>query len=190
MRAPERRERKTNLLDLICKLIEQPRSRIGGSILEPHGSAADCLIEIGLLRPGTVPSTIACRACDEDHAATPEFDSVARRYFHFCPVAGRVEVDPRDLGIFEIRARAMVDLLVAAFPVLPAVGRELVPRTAWHLGEAIVGQTSLTGFQRAGQSCRDSTGNRNRADRNEQPAARFEVSPAKPLHGRQSPRHC
>ena len=144
MRAPERRERKTNLLDLICELIEQPRSKIGGSILKSHDSAADCLIEIGLLRPGTVPSTIACRACDEDHAATPEFDSIARRYFHFCPIAGRVEVDPCDLGIFEIRARAMVDLLVDAFPVLPIVGRELVPRIAWHLGEAIVGRTSLT----------------------------------------------
>jgi hypothetical protein len=143
MRAPERRER-TNLLDLICELIEQPRSKISGSILKSHDSAADCLIEIGLLRPGTMPSTIACRACDEDHAATPEFDSIARRYFHFCPIAGRVEVDPRDLGIFEIRARAMVDLLVDAFPVLPVVGRELVPRTAWHLGEAIVGRTSLT----------------------------------------------
>jgi len=144
MRAPERRERRTNLLDLICELIEQPSSRIGGSILEPRDSTADRLIKMGLLRRGTLPSTIACRACDEDHAATPEFDSVARRYFHFCPVAGRVEVDPRDLKIFELRARAMVDLLVDAFPVLPVVGRELVPRTAWHLGEAIVGRTSLT----------------------------------------------
>ena len=112
MRASERRERRINLLDLICELIEQPRLRISGSILEPHDSAADRLIEIGLLRPGTAPSTIACRACDEDHAATPEFDSIARRYFHFCPVAGRVEVDPCDLGAFEIRAGAMVDLLV------------------------------------------------------------------------------
>jgi hypothetical protein len=144
MRAPERREKRTNLLDLICELIEQPRSRIRGSILEPHDSTADRLIEMGLLRPATLPSTIACRACDEDHAATPEFDSVARRYFHFCPVAGRVEIDPRDLGTFEIHARAMVDLLVDAFPVLPVVGRELVAGTAWHLGEAIVGGTSLT----------------------------------------------
>jgi hypothetical protein len=144
MRAPERRERRTKLLDLICELIEQPQSKISSSILESHDSAADCLIEIGLLRPATVPSTIACRACDEDHAATPEFDSVARRYFHFCPIAGRVEVNPRDLEIFEICARAMVDLLAAAFPVLPAVGRELVAGTAWHLGETIVGGTSLT----------------------------------------------
>jgi hypothetical protein len=68
MRAPERRERRTNLLDLICELIEQPQSRISSSILEFHDSAADCLIEIGLLRkaakesattgafsPGTLP---------------------------------------------------------------------------------------------------------------------------------------
>ena len=38
----------------------------------------------------------------------------------------------------------MVDLLVAAFPVLPAIGRELVAGKVWHLGEAIVGGTSLT----------------------------------------------
>jgi hypothetical protein len=137
MRAPKRRESRTNLLSLICELIERPRARIDGSI-------PDCLIEIGLLRPGMLPSTIACRACDEDHAATPEFDSIARRYFHFCPIAGRAEVDARDLGIFDIHARAMVDLLVDAFPVLPVVCRELVPKTAWHLGEAIVGRTSLT----------------------------------------------
>jgi hypothetical protein len=143
MRAPERRER-TNLLDLICELIEQPRSRTGGSILESHDSAADRLIGIGLLRPATVPNTIACRACDEDHAATPEFDSVARGYFHFCPIAGRVEVDPRDLGVFEIRATAIIDLLVAAFPVLPAIVRELVAGKVWHLGEATLGRTSLT----------------------------------------------
>ena len=96
------------------------------------------------MRPGSAPSTIACRACDEDHAATPEFDSVAGRYFHFCPVAGRVEIDPRDLGTLEIRARALVDLLLAAFPVLPAIGRELVTGKVWHLGEAVIGGTSLT----------------------------------------------
>lgn len=38
----------------------------------------------------------------------------------------------------------MVDLLVAAFPVLPAINRELVAGKVWHLGEAIVGGTSGT----------------------------------------------
>jgi hypothetical protein len=135
---------RTNLIDLICNLLEQPRSRTGGSILESYGSAADRLIEIGLLQPAKAPNTIACRACDEDHAATPEFDSVARKYFHFCPIAGRVEVDPSDLREFEIRAAAILDLLVAAFPVLPAIKRELVAGKVWHLGEAILGRTSLT----------------------------------------------
>ena len=97
-----------------------------------------------MLQAATVPNTIACRVCDEDHPATPEFDSVAKRYFHFCPIAGRVEVDPRDLENFEIRATAMIDLLVTAFPVLPAINRELVAGKVWHLGEAIMGGTSLT----------------------------------------------
>jgi hypothetical protein len=124
MRAPERRERKTNLLDLICELIEQPRSKIGGSILKSHDSAADCLIEIGLLRPGAVPSTIACRACDEDHAATPEFDSIARRYFHFCPIAGRVARRIISQRAFSALARAVatvpateIGLIVTSSPL-------------------------------------------------------------------------
>jgi hypothetical protein len=130
---------RPTILDLICDLIEAPRARVGASYLEAHGGETERLVTLGLLRPGPAPRTISCRVCDDDHPATPEFDSVARRYFHFCPVAGRVEVDPRVLGTFEICAGAMVDLLVAAFPVLPAIRRELVAGMAWHLGEAIVG---------------------------------------------------
>jgi hypothetical protein len=132
------------LIDLICGLIEQPRAQIGASFLEARGGEAERLAAIGLVRPGRAPSTIACGACDEDHAATIEFDNLAGRHFHFCPVAGRVEIDTRDLRVLEIRAGAMVDLLVAAFPVLPAINRELVAGKVWHLGEAIVGGTSLT----------------------------------------------
>jgi len=131
------------LLGLICDLIEQPRARIGASFLKACG-VADRLADIGLVRTGRAPSTIACRGCDGDHAATIEFDNPAGRYFHFCPVAGRVEIDPGDLGVLEICPRAIVDLLVVAFPVLPAVTRELVTGKVWHLGEAIVGRTSLT----------------------------------------------
>jgi hypothetical protein len=132
------------MLDLICDLIEMPRARIGASNLEARGLDAERLVTMGLVRPGSAPRAVACRACDEDHAATPVFDSVAGRYFHFCPVAGRVAIDPRDLETFEILARAMVDLLVAAFVVLPAIGRELVAGKVWHLGEAAIGGTSLT----------------------------------------------
>ena len=124
------------MLCLICDLIEMPRSRIGASSLK--GVEAERLAAMGLVRPGSAPKTIACRACDEDHSTTPEFDSIAGRYFHFCPIAGRVDIEPRDLGTFEIRARAIVDLLIAAFPVQPAIGQELVVGKAWHLGEAVV----------------------------------------------------
>jgi len=68
MRAPERRSAGADLLDLICHLIEQPRARVGASFLEARGSEADRLVAIGLVRPGTAPRTIACRACDEDHS--------------------------------------------------------------------------------------------------------------------------
>jgi hypothetical protein len=141
---PTEHKGDADLLDLVCELVERPRSRIGASFLEARGGEAERLATIGLVRPGSFPRTIACRACDEDHSANPEFDSIAERYFHFCPIAGRVDIEPRDLGTLEINARAIVDLLVAAFPVLPAVGRELVPGKAWHLGEAVVGGTSLT----------------------------------------------
>lgn len=144
MQPPERRLNATDLLDLVCDLIERPRARIGASFLKARGGEAERLAAVGLLRSGSAPKTIACRACDEDHPATPEFDSVAGQHFHFCPVAGRVDIEPRDLETLEIHARAIVDLLVAAFPVLPAIGRELVREKAWHLGEAIVGGTSLT----------------------------------------------
>jgi hypothetical protein len=144
MRALERGRAGADLLDLICDLIEQPRARIGASFLEARGGEADHLFEIGLVRPGTTRSTITCRVCDEDHAVVIEFDNLAGRHFHFCPVAGRVEIDPRDLRVLEIRAGAIVDMLVAAFPVLPAITRELVTGKIWHLGEAIVGSTSLT----------------------------------------------
>ncbi len=112
--------------------------------MEVRGGDAGHLVAMGLVRPGLAPTTIACRACDEDHSATPEFDGIAGRYFYFCPVAGRVDIELRDLETLEINARAIVDLLVAAFPVVPAIGRELVPGKAWHLGEAVVGGTSLT----------------------------------------------
>src|SRR4051794_20587617 len=98
MRPPERGKRGADLLDLICNLIEQPSARIGAKFLELRGGDLDRLAEIGFLRLGATPSTIACRACDADHAATLEFDSLAERYFHFCPVAGRVEVNSHDLG--------------------------------------------------------------------------------------------
>ncbi len=140
----ENGRQSADLLDLICDLIEQPSRRIGAGFLLGDGAEAERVASLGLVRPGSTPKTIACRACDEDHPATPEFDSVTGRYFHFCPAAGRVDIDPRDLETCEIHARAIVDLLVDAFRVLPATSRELVPEKAWHLGEAIVGGTSLT----------------------------------------------
>jgi hypothetical protein len=144
MRLPEDRENSADLLQLICDLIEAPRARIGANFLNARTSDVERLVTFGLVRRGSAPRTIACRACDEDHAATPEFDSVVGRYFHFCPVVGRVEIEPHEMETVEICARAMVDLLVAAFPVLPAIGQELVAGKAWHLGEAVVGRTSLT----------------------------------------------
>ena len=144
MPPPENGKQSADLLDLICDLIEQPSRRIGAGFQLGDGAEAERLATLGLVRPGSAPKTIACRACDEDHPATLEFDSVTGRHFHFCPVAGRVDIEPRDLETLEIHARAIVDLLAAAFSVLPAIGRELVPEKAWHLGEAIVGRTSLT----------------------------------------------
>src|SRR5208282_216324 len=97
MRPPEIRENSADLLELICDLIEAPRARIGANFLNARTSDVERLVTFGLVRRGSAPRTIACRACDEDHATTPEFDSVAGRYFHFCPVVGRVEIEPYDM---------------------------------------------------------------------------------------------
>jgi hypothetical protein len=144
MPPPKNEEQSADLVDLICDLIELPSRRIRAGFRKARGAEAERLITMGLVRLGSAPKAIGCRACDEDHPATPEFDSAAGRYFHFCPVAGRVDVDPRDLETLEICTRAVVDLLIAAFPVLPAIGRELVAERIWHLGEAVIGGTSLT----------------------------------------------
>ena len=200
MRPPEIRENSADLLELICDLIEAPRARIGANFLNARISDVERLVTFGLVRRGSAPRTIACRACDEDHATTPEFDSVAGRYFHFCPLVERGEIEPHDMETMEICARTIVDLLVAAFPVLPAIGQELVAGKAWHLGEAVVGGTSAhadlrvsnwksTDFRCAGKSGRCGAGHRNRNDRNEPSAARSPTGAAKSLHDRRSPRH-
>jgi hypothetical protein len=120
MRPPEQRRDAANLLDLVCDLIEQPRARIGTSFLEARGGEAERLATIGLVRPGSAPRTIACRACDEDHSATPEFDDIARRYFHFCPIAGRVDIEPRDHATGkDQRERGSVDDRLAQVPCFP-----------------------------------------------------------------------
>lgn len=132
-----------NLLNLICDLIEHSSKWVGGGAFL-NDASTQRLIAVGLLRPGKRPRTIACRQCDGDHSATPEYDSATKRFFHFCPVAGRVDIEPSELERLEVCARLVVDSLIRSFPVLPVVGRELATDSVWHLGDAIINKTSLT----------------------------------------------
>ena len=151
-----------------------------------RGGEAERLAAIGLVRPGSAPKTIACRACDEDHSATPEFDSIAGRYFHFCPIAGRVDIEPRDLGTFEIRAtgnrRSVGRRLsrAARYRSRTRGRKSLAPgrggrrRNIAH-ADLCLSNWKPTGFRCAGESGRRGAGDRNRNDLNEQPAARSTI---------------
>jgi hypothetical protein len=93
--------------------------------------------------PGQLATILTCRACDNDHSVHLEFDPTTRSHWHFCPEAGSVIVENDAIAILK-------DL-----PIKPPVGRRtLVPDLAWHLGDALVGETELTVVLAIGTSTR------------------------------------
>jgi hypothetical protein len=74
-----------------------------------------------------------------------EFDPSTRRHWHFCPEAGRVEVEDNLLATIRVDPEWVLDWLVTALPITPPVRRRvLVPALAWHLGDTHIGGTELT----------------------------------------------
>jgi hypothetical protein len=143
---------------LLCELADTCTEIFAAEALRRrHGDAAEQLVRIGALVPGWPSPVVTCGACDEDHPATVEFDAGRGRSHHFCPEVGRVALDDADLTTLCFDPEWLLDWLEEALPVVPPARRRvLVPDRAWHLGEAVIGATSVvTVFARGISSVTD-----------------------------------
>ena len=64
--------------------------------LPDHSRSIAFLSGIGAVKKGSPLSVLTCRACHDDHPVPLEFDPETRRYWYFCPEAGRVMVEDED----------------------------------------------------------------------------------------------
>jgi hypothetical protein len=81
---------------VLCELIEAGNGSLDATALRERSNAEiEFLSNIGALAAGEPSSVVTCRACDNDHLARLEFEPSTRRYWHFCPEAGRVTVKMR-----------------------------------------------------------------------------------------------
>ena len=133
-------------VNLLCDLIEASVGSLEATALPDRwGESIDFLSNIGAVTKGGPLSVLTCRACDGDHPVHLEFDPSTRRHWHFCPEAGRVEVEDNLLATIRVDPEWVLDWLVTALPITPPVRRRvLVPALAWHLGDAHIGGTELT----------------------------------------------
>ena len=133
-------------VNLLSNLIEARVDSFEASTLpDQWGGSIDFLSNIGAVTKGGLLSALTCRACHDDHPVHLEFDPSTRRHWHFCPEAGRVEVEDNLLATIRVDPEWVLDWLVTALPITPPVRRRvLVPALAWHLGDAHIGGTELT----------------------------------------------
>jgi hypothetical protein len=136
----------TDPVSLLCDLIEARVDIFNASALPSEATqAVEFLSKIGALMPGQLARAVTCGACHDDHPVHLEFDSTARRHWHFCPEAGRVVVEDDVLATIRVDPEWVLDWLVTALPITPPVRRRvLIPALAWHLGDAHIGGTELT----------------------------------------------
>jgi hypothetical protein len=119
-------------------------------------AAVDYLRQVGALKPSSTLGTVCCRACDKDHDAAVEF-TLAGKARHFCPEAGWVEDSDDDLATLRLDPEWLLDWLEHALSVLAPRHRRVLPTDRiWHLGETVLGRTSVTimfsrGFVRAAE---------------------------------------
>jgi hypothetical protein len=130
----------------LCDLIE---ARVGSfeakALPDQWGASIDFLSNIGAVTRGGLLSVLTCRACHGDRPVRLEFDPRTKRYWHFCPEAGRIMVADDVLATIRVDPEWVLDWLVTALPITPPVRRRvLVPALAWHLGDAHIGGTELT----------------------------------------------
>jgi hypothetical protein len=135
----------TDPVSLLCDLIEARVDIFNVSALPSEATqAVEFLSKIGALMPGQLARAVTCGACHDDHPVHLEFDSTARRHWHFCPEAGRVVVEDDVLATIRVDPEWVLDWLVTALPITPPVRRRvLVPALAWHLGAAHIGGAEL-----------------------------------------------
>ena len=124
--------------NLLCDLIEASVGRLEATALPNRcGGSIDFLSNIGAVTKGEHLSVLTCRACDGDHPVRLEFESTTRRHWHFCPEAGRVNVEDDAIATLCVDLDWLLDWLVREFPIEPPVRRRtLMPGLAWHLGDA------------------------------------------------------
>jgi hypothetical protein len=150
----------TDPISLLCDLIEANTGSFDANALRSEApQAVDFLSKIGALMPGQLARVVTCRACHNDHPVHLEFDASTRRYWHFCPEAGRVIVEDNAIATLCIDPDWLVEWLVGEFPIKPPVRqRTLVPGSIWYLGDASVGETELTIVLAIGTSARRNLG--------------------------------
>jgi hypothetical protein len=101
------------------------------------------LEQIGALKPSSTLWTVWCRACDKDHDATVELDLTGKAR-HFCPEAGWVDDNDDDLASLRLDREWLLDWLEQIFSVIPPRRRRvLLSDRIWHIGEAVLGKTSV-----------------------------------------------
>lgn len=102
------------------------------------------LEQIGALKPSSTLWTVWCTACDKDHDATVELDLTGKAR-HFCPEAGWVDDNDEDLASLRLDREWLLDWLERTFSVMPPRRRRmLLSDRIWHIGEAVLGRTSVT----------------------------------------------
>ncbi len=99
----------------------------------------DKLTALGAVQPGESLSVVTCHGCDIDHIAEVEFDPTTQRSFHFCPEAGRIDLDDKCLATLCFDPLWVVHWLIGELP--PGQDRDtcaVIPSRAWCVGEFIL----------------------------------------------------
>lgn len=108
-----------------------------GDLRRWPASIAGRLADLGLLRPTTSATHVACPACDEGHVEEViprQGDDGKVRFFIRCPRALRVEVPDDLLRQWTVDFDALADSLAKALTLKGHV-KALVPGRLWRLGK-------------------------------------------------------
>jgi hypothetical protein len=148
----------TDPVNLLCDLLEAGDGSFEADTLRSIApQAVEFLSKIGALMPGQLARVLTCRACHNDHPVHLEFDASTRRYWHFCPDAGRVIVVDDAIETLSVDPDWLLEWLIGEFPIKPPVRRRtLVPGSVWYLGDASADETELTVVLAIGTSARRS----------------------------------
>jgi hypothetical protein len=146
----------TDSVNHLCDLLESGVGSFEANALRSEApQAVEFLLKIGALMPGQLARVVTCRACHNDHPVHLEFDFTRRRYWHFCPEAGRVIVEDDAIATLSVDPKWLLEWLIKELPIKPPVRRHtLVPGSVWYLGDASVGETELTVVLAVGTSAR------------------------------------